>query len=179
MTSPDPHAEIDVLIEIPRGSRNKYEWDEQAGRFRLDRHLFSATVYPADYGFIPGALGEDGDELDALVLLEEPCFPGCLVSARPVGLVHMDDEKGRDTKIICVLSGDPAGIPSRTSTTSPSTCAGKSSTFSGPTRISNRARIRRWANGATGPKRCSRSVQPLTGWLPPSLLLPNPRNQGR
>lgn len=107
MTSPDPHAEIDVLIEIPRGSRNKYEWDEEAGRFRLDRHLFSATVYPADYGFIPGALGEDGDELDALVLLEEPCFPGCLVSARPVGLVHMDDEKGRDTKIICVLSGDP------------------------------------------------------------------------
>lgn len=99
--------EIDVLVEIPRGSRNKYEWDEEAGRFRLDRHLFSATVYPADYGFIPDTLGEDGDELDALVLLEEPSFPGCIVRARPVGLVHMSDEKGRDTKIICVLAGDP------------------------------------------------------------------------
>jgi inorganic pyrophosphatase len=108
MTPPaHPHAVIDVLVEIPRGSRNKYEWDHEAGRFRLDRHLFSATVYPADYGFIPGALGEDGDELDALVLLEEPSFPGCLVRSRPVGLVHMADEKGRDTKILCVLADIP------------------------------------------------------------------------
>ena len=105
--APNPHAVVDVLVEIPRGSRNKYEWDHEAGRFRLDRHLFSATVYPADYGFIPGALGEDGDELDALVLLEEPSFPGCLVRSRPVGLVHMADEKGRDTKILCVLADDP------------------------------------------------------------------------
>jgi inorganic pyrophosphatase len=102
-----PHAVIDVLVEIPRGSRNKYEWDPDAGRFRLDRHLFSATVYPADYGFIPGAMGEDGDELDALVLLEEPSFTGCLVRCRPVGLLDMHDEAGRDTKIICVLFDDP------------------------------------------------------------------------
>lgn len=102
-----PHDHIDVLVEIPRGCRNKYEWDEEAGRFRLDRHLFSATVYPADYGFIPETLGEDGDELDALVLMEEPTFPGCLVRSRPVGLVHMSDEKGRDTKIICVPADDP------------------------------------------------------------------------
>jgi len=107
MTTQHPHSEIDVLVEIPRGSRNKYEWDEKAGRFRLDRHLFSATVYPADYGFIPGTLGEDGDELDALVLMEDPTFPGCLVRSRPVGLVHMSDEKGRDTKILCVLANDP------------------------------------------------------------------------
>jgi inorganic pyrophosphatase len=102
-----PHEIIDVLVEIPRGSRNKYEWDPDVGRFRLDRHLFSATVYPADYGFIPGAMGEDGDELDALVLLDEPSFTGCLVRCRPVGLLDMDDEAGRDTKIICVLAEDP------------------------------------------------------------------------
>jgi inorganic pyrophosphatase len=98
---------IDVVIEIPKGSRNKYEMDHEAGRIRLDRRLFSATVYPTDYGFIPDTLAEDEDPLDALVLLEDPTFPGCLVAARPVGVLWMRDEKGRDAKLICVEPNEP------------------------------------------------------------------------
>ena len=98
---------IDVVVEIPRGSRNKYEMDHDTGIIRLDRRLFSATVYPADYGFIPHTLGEDGDPLDALVILEEPTFPGCWITARPVAVMWMDDEAGPDAKILCVPAGDP------------------------------------------------------------------------
>lgn len=99
---------IEVVIEIPKGSRNKYEYDHERHVIRLDRRLFSATIYPADYGFVPDTLGEDEDPLDALVLLEDPTFPGCLVRARPVGVFWMEDEKGPDAKIICVPEGDPA-----------------------------------------------------------------------
>jgi inorganic pyrophosphatase len=98
---------IDVVIEIPRGSRNKYEYDHERHVIRLDRRLFSATVYPADYGFLPETMGEDGDPLDALVLLEDPTFPGCWVRALPVGVFWMEDEKGPDAKIICVPEQDP------------------------------------------------------------------------
>ncbi|MCU1453326.1 MAG: inorganic pyrophosphatase [Acidimicrobiales bacterium] len=98
---------VDVVVEIPRGSRNKYEMDHDTGRIRLDRRLFSATVYPADYGFIEHTLSEDGDPLDALVILEEPTFPGCWISARPVGVFWMEDDAGPDAKIICVPAGDP------------------------------------------------------------------------
>ncbi len=98
---------IDVVVEIPRGSRNKYEFDHEQHVMRLDRRLFSATVYPSDYGFLPDTLGEDGDPLDALVLLDDPTFPGCWVSARPVGVFWMEDDKGPDAKIICVPAGDP------------------------------------------------------------------------
>ena len=98
---------VDVVIEVPRGSRNKYEFDHVRHILHLDRRLFSATVYPADYGFIPETLAEDGDPLDALVLLEEPVFPGCWVSARPIGIFWMEDEKGPDAKIICVPLRDP------------------------------------------------------------------------
>ena len=98
---------VEVVIEIPKGSRNKYEWDHERHVMRLDRRLFSATVYPADYGFLPDTLGEDGDPLDALVLLEDPTFPGCYVRARPVGVIWMQDEKGPDAKIICVPEPDP------------------------------------------------------------------------
>ncbi len=98
---------LDMVVEIPRGSRNKYEMDHHTGVIRLDRRLFSATVYPADYGFIPETLGEDGDPLDAMVLLEEPTFPGCWVHARPVGVFWMEDDKGPDAKILCVPDGDP------------------------------------------------------------------------
>jgi inorganic pyrophosphatase len=97
---------IDVVIEIPRGSRNKYEYDHERHVIRLDRRLFSATVYPADYGFIPETLGEDGDPLDALVLLDDPTFPGCWVSARPVAILRMVDDAGPDAKIICVPAHD-------------------------------------------------------------------------
>jgi adenylate kinase len=98
---------IEVVIEVPRGSRNKYEFDHDRHVMHLDRRLFSATVYPADYGFVPDTLAEDGDPLDALVLLEEPVFPGCWVRARPIGIFWMEDEKGPDAKVICVPLGDP------------------------------------------------------------------------
>ncbi|WP_338146295.1 inorganic diphosphatase [Streptomyces boncukensis] len=99
--------EFDVTIEIPKGSRNKYEVDHETGRIRLDRHLFTSTVYPADYGFVEGTLGEDGDPLDALVLLEEPTFPGCVIKCRAIGMFRMTDEAGGDDKLLCVPSSDP------------------------------------------------------------------------
>jgi inorganic pyrophosphatase len=99
--------EFDVLIEIPRGSRNKYEVDHESGLIRLDRTLFTSTVYPADYGFIRDTLGQDGDPLDALVLVLEPTFPGCLIRSRPIGMFRMTDEKGPDDKILCVPASDP------------------------------------------------------------------------
>jgi inorganic pyrophosphatase len=99
--------EFDVFIEIPRGSRNKYEVDHETGQIRLDRTLFTSTQYPADYGFVPDTLGEDGDPLDALVLVLEPTFPGCLIRSRPIGMFRMTDEKGGDDKILCVPASDP------------------------------------------------------------------------
>lgn len=99
--------QFDVTIEIPKGNRNKYEMDHETGRIRLDRMLFTSTRYPADYGFIDGTLGLDGDPLDALVLLEEPTFPGCLISCRAIGMFRMSDEKGGDDKVLCVPATDP------------------------------------------------------------------------
>jgi inorganic pyrophosphatase len=100
--------EFDVLIEIPRGSRNKYEVDHHTGRIRLDRTLFTSTQYPADYGYIDGTLGLDGDPLDALVILEgDPLFPGVLVRCRAIGMFRMTDEKGPDDKVLCVPDTDP------------------------------------------------------------------------
>ena len=98
--------DIDVTIEIPRGTRNKYEMDLRTGRIHLDRTLFTAAQYPADYGFIEGTRGEDGTALDALVLVQEPTFPGCLVLSRPIGLFHMRDEQGPTPKVVCVPSAD-------------------------------------------------------------------------
>ena len=97
-----------VFVEVPMGSRNKYEVDAETGHVVLDRRLFTSMSYPADYGFIEGTLGEDGDPLDALVLVGEPTFPGCRIRARVVGVFHMTDEKGRDHKVICVPLKDPA-----------------------------------------------------------------------
>jgi inorganic pyrophosphatase len=100
-------VEFDVTIEIPQGHRNKYEVDHETGRIRLDRLLFTSTRYPADYGYVEDSLGEDGDPLDALVLLDEPTWPGCLVRARPIGMFHMRVEAGGDDKILCMPAGDP------------------------------------------------------------------------
>ena len=97
-----------VFVEIPQGSRNKYEYDVELGGIALDRRLFTSMSYPADYGFVEHTLGEDGDPLDSLVLVGEPTFPGCRIRARPVGVFHMTDEKGPDEKIICVPLRDPA-----------------------------------------------------------------------
>jgi inorganic pyrophosphatase len=98
---------VTVVVEIPKGSRNKYELDPETGQIVLDRMLFTSMQYPADYGFIEGTLGGDGDTLDALVFVGEPTFPGCRIRARPIGLFRMRDEKGPDEKILCVPLRDP------------------------------------------------------------------------
>lgn len=98
---------VTVVVEIPKGSRNKYEMNHETGRIKLDRMLFSSVHYPADYGFIEGTLGGDGDPLDALVLVEEATFPGCEIETRPVGMLRMADEKGEDEKILTVPVSDP------------------------------------------------------------------------
>ncbi|HEU65198.1 MAG TPA: inorganic diphosphatase [Chloroflexi bacterium] len=98
---------VEAIIEIPRGGRNKYEIDHATGEIRLDRVLFASIHYPADYGFIPNTKGADGDPLDALVLVEEPTFPGCHIQIRPIGVLLMRDEKGVDEKILGVPLADP------------------------------------------------------------------------
>lgn len=98
---------FDVLIEIPRGSRNKYEYDFNLKRIRFDRMLFSSMMYPADYGFVPRTLALDGDPLDVLILINEPTFPGCVMEVKPIGVFHMADDKGPDEKVICVPVSDP------------------------------------------------------------------------
>ena len=97
---------FDVVIEIPAGSRNKYEIDHQTGQIRLDRMLFTSTRYPYDYGFVENTLSLDGDPLDALVMLDEATFPGCVVSCRVIGMLRMSDEAGGDDKLLCVAAGD-------------------------------------------------------------------------
>jgi inorganic pyrophosphatase len=101
------YVDVEVIIEIPKGQRNKYEMDHDSGRIRLDRMLFTSTRYPADYGFIEDTLADDGDPLDALVLLDEPTFPGCLITCRVIGMFRMRDEMGLDDKVLCVPSRDP------------------------------------------------------------------------
>jgi inorganic pyrophosphatase len=100
-------SDIVVFVEIPGGSRNKYEWDADLGGVVLDRRLFTSMSYPSDYGYIEGTLAEDGDPLDALVLVADPTFPGCRIRVRPIGVFHMTDEKGPDEKVICVPLNDP------------------------------------------------------------------------
>jgi len=98
---------VRAIIEIPKGSVNKYEYDGETGLFRLDRALYSPMHYPGDYGFIPGTLADDGDPLDIMVLVDEPSFTGCLMEARPVGLLHMVDEKENDEKVLAVPTRNP------------------------------------------------------------------------
>jgi inorganic pyrophosphatase len=98
---------LTVVVEIPKGSRNKYELDHDSGQIYLDRMLFTSMQYPADYGYIDGTLGGDGDPLDALVFVGEPTFPTCRIRVRPIGMFRMTDEKGEDEKILCVPLRDP------------------------------------------------------------------------
>ena len=99
---------LDVIIEIPKGSRNKYEYDHETEAIKLDRFLFSSVVYPTDYGFVTDTLGDKGEALDALVCVNAPTFPGCLIEVRVVGVLEMDDEEGRSDKLVCVPADDPA-----------------------------------------------------------------------
>lgn len=98
---------INVVIEIPRGSHHKYEYDEKMHEIKLDRVLHSSVFYPTDYGFIPDTRGGDGDHLDVLVIISEPAFPGCVMEVRPIGVLDMADDKGEDHKIIAVCDSDP------------------------------------------------------------------------
>jgi inorganic pyrophosphatase len=100
-------AELLAYVEIPKGSRNKYEYDQRLGQLILDRFLSSSTVYPTDYGYLIGYLGRDGDPLDALVCVSEPTFPGCVIPVKPIALFKMRDEKGEDDKVVCVPLKDP------------------------------------------------------------------------
>ena len=98
---------VNVIVEIPRDSQNKYEYDHENHTIKLDRHLIVSMVYPAEYGFIPDTLAGDGDPLDALVLTEYPTFPGCLIESKILGMCNMTDENGEDAKLICVPAYDP------------------------------------------------------------------------
>jgi inorganic pyrophosphatase len=98
---------VNMIVEVPRDSANKYEYDPESGMFRLDRVLYSPLHYPGDYGFVPSTLAEDGDPLDILVLMGQPSFPGCLLRARPLGYLEMTDEKGPDQKVLAVPLNDP------------------------------------------------------------------------
>lgn len=100
-------ATVKCVVEIPKGSRNKYEYDPESGGIKLDRFLSSSVVYPTDYGYIPDTLSEDGDALDALICVSEPTFPGCIVMCKVIGLFDMEDEHGVDTKVLCVPCDDP------------------------------------------------------------------------
>ncbi len=99
--------DLHCYVEIPKGSRNKYEWDPALRAITLDRFLFSSVVYPTDYGFIPETMGEDGDPLDAMVCVSEPTFPGCVIPVKPIALFRMRDEAGIDDKVVCVPLQDP------------------------------------------------------------------------
>ncbi|WP_019504728.1 inorganic diphosphatase [Pleurocapsa sp. PCC 7319] len=103
---PEPGV-INVLIEIAGGSKNKYEFDKDMNAFALDRVLFASVKYPYDYGFVPNTLADDGDPLDGMVIMDEPTFPGCVIAARPIGMLEMIDGGDRDEKILCVPAEDP------------------------------------------------------------------------
>ena len=106
-TGPETPKVVNVIVEIPKGSTNKYEYDKKNNLIRLDRVLFSPVYYPGDYGFIPKTLSEDNDPLDAIIILDKPTYPGVLVEARPIGVLMMEDNGENDEKILCVIKGDP------------------------------------------------------------------------
>ncbi len=109
-SSMKPHLEdgsVMALIEIPRGSKNKYEWDDDMEGIALSRVLYQSVAYPAEYGFIPGTLADDGDALDVVVLIDQPTFPGCLMRVRPIGILRLRQENERDDKVLCVAVTDP------------------------------------------------------------------------
>ncbi|MGD8603018.1 MAG: inorganic diphosphatase [Anaerolineales bacterium] len=104
---PDPPNEVYAVVECPKGTENKYQFDTAKSAIILDRVLYTAMHYPGDYGFIPRTLDDDGDPLDVLVLVTNPTFPGCIIAVRPIGILRMEDETCRDDKILAVPTHDP------------------------------------------------------------------------
>ena len=107
MTGDPEQPPLYALVEIPKGSRNKYEYDPALGRMVLDRTLWTSVVYPADYGYLMDTLGRDCDPVDAVILVASPTFPGCVIPVEPIGVFEMTDEKGEDDKVLCVPFKDP------------------------------------------------------------------------
>jgi inorganic pyrophosphatase len=156
----DESQRLHCMIEIPKGSRNKYEWDPDLQAIKLNRFLFSSVVYPTDYGFITDTLGEGGEALDALVLTGAPTFPGCLIEVRAVGVLRMDDEEGKADKVVCVPADDPAWDEVEGVEGLPGSCAPRSSTS---TRCTSSRRARRSTStaGRTAMSRSRRSMPVL------------------
>ena len=102
-----PEEDLHCLVEIPKGSRNRYKWDEGLEAIKLDRFLYSSVVFPTDYGFIPQTLATDGAALDAMVCVTEPTFPGCVIGVKAIALLQVRDDAGVDDKVLCVPLGDP------------------------------------------------------------------------
>jgi hypothetical protein len=161
--------EFEVVVEIPKGQRNKYEMDHATGRIYLDRMLFTSTRYPADYGFVDGTLGLDGDPLDALVLVEEPTFPGCVVRSRAVGMFRMTDEKGPTTRSSPCPPMTPARSTCKISGIFPSSTGSRSSTSSRSTRTSSQASPSRARPGQGGKPQRPRSRRLALGLTTMSL----------
>ena len=145
-------SEFPVVIEIPKGSKNKYELDKETGLLRLDRVLHSAVYYPADYGFIPRTFCDDGDPLDALVLGQEPVYPLTIVEARAIGVMRMRDDKGIDDKIVAISVRDPAFSDYTDKASCPPTSCGRSGGSSRTTRRSSTSRSS-WRICSVPPKR--------------------------
>ena len=145
--------ELLAFVEIPKGSRNKYEFDEGIGQVVLDRFLSSSMVYPTDYGFLMGHRGRDGDPLDAMVCVSEPTFPGCVIPVKPIALFKMRDEKGEDDKVVCVPTHDPGWNTRQDARRHPACDAAARSPTSSPSTSSSRARRSRSTAGGRARRR--------------------------
>jgi inorganic pyrophosphatase len=156
------------VVEIPKGTRNKYEYDPVLGGIKFDRLLMSAATYPTDYGYLRDTLGQDDGPLDALVCLYEPTFPGCLIPVKPLGMFKMRDEAGVDDKIICVPLHDPTGTITRSWRSCPSCSAPRSSSSSRSTRTSSGASRSASTDGAPARTPSMRSPPPKSATRPAS-----------
>ena len=165
-----PAFTIRCVVEIPKGSRNKYEYDHAVGGLVLDRFLSSSVVYPTDYGFIPDTLSLDGDPLDVLICVSEPTFPGCVVFARPIALLEMEDERGVDPHVLCVPWRIPAGTRWSGSQTCRHSCALRSAISSPPTRISTPTGARPCRDGVIATRRLTRSSSHVVAARPTARI---------
>ncbi len=162
---PNSPATFNAIIEIPRGSTNKYEVDAKTGTIKLDRVLYSPLFYPFDYGYIPQTLYLDGDPLDVLVMISHPTFPGCVVEASAIGVLEMSDDKGPDEKILAVATKDPDSATAAISRSSTTTRRRRSSTSSRSTRSLRKSPSKSW-DGRGGTRAGTHRALPDRPWQP-------------